>query len=172
MAYFADLTPYTDKPYPPYEIYWQKAVSWEWLKGKTPMSFRREELKKFPALNIGWLNPAEHSIPTATPSKEFLNALHFLCATGDGWRLVSCNHTLGWHPCPFIALKQCIRNPVQWGYEDEGGASEIYVVGEGVVYMAPDMIYHYVKAHGYAPPEEFVKAVLQISLPENLKEDV
>jgi len=38
--------------------------------------------------------------------------------------------------------------------------TEIHVSGEnGVTYVAPVMIYHYVKEHHYQPLMEFIKAV-------------
>jgi hypothetical protein len=43
---------------------------------------------------------------------------------------------------------------------ERGGSAEIRVVGVGRVYAAPDLIGHYVEAHGYCPPEEFIAAVL------------
>jgi hypothetical protein len=35
----------------------------------------------------------------------------------------------------------------------------VFVPGNGVVYVAPTMILHYMLVHGYQPPEEFVAAV-------------
>jgi len=37
----------------------------------------------------------------------------------------------------------------------------IFVPGAGVVYVAPSGIVHYVEAHAYRPPEEFIEAVLR-----------
>jgi hypothetical protein len=39
------------------------------------------------------------------------------------------------------------------------------VPGDGVLYVAPEMIAHYVSAHGYLPPDEFVQAVSVSPLP-------
>ncbi len=42
------------------------------------------------------------------------------------------------------------------------GNGEIRVNGRsGIIYVAPVLIYHYVKEHGYLPPKEFVNAVLR-----------
>lgn len=41
------------------------------------------------------------------------------------------------------------------------GTSNIYVPGEAVIYVAPSLIAHYVDAHEYQPPSEFVDAVLR-----------
>jgi hypothetical protein len=41
------------------------------------------------------------------------------------------------------------------------GSAEIRVISNtGVIYAAPNLIYHYVHAHSYAPPAGFVEAVL------------
>ena len=40
------------------------------------------------------------------------------------------------------------------------GNGEIRVRGEGLVYAAPALIYHYVVDHNYRPPDEFIAAVL------------
>jgi len=40
------------------------------------------------------------------------------------------------------------------------GSAQIFVFGErGKIYVAPNMIYHYVTAHRYKPPEEFICAL-------------
>lgn len=39
------------------------------------------------------------------------------------------------------------------------GANNLFVPGEGCVYVAPSMIVHYVDAHGYDPPVIFWQAV-------------
>jgi hypothetical protein len=42
-------------------------------------------------------------------------------------------------------------------------SAEIRVVGNnGRVYASPMMLVHYVEAHGYLPPQEFIDAVMQI----------
>jgi hypothetical protein len=39
-------------------------------------------------------------------------------------------------------------------------ARELFVPGEGVLYVSPVSITHYIDAHGYGPPEEYRRAVL------------
>lgn len=42
------------------------------------------------------------------------------------------------------------------------GSAEIWVPGrEGCIYAAPTLIVHYVEAHEYLPPPEFIEAVLR-----------
>ena len=41
------------------------------------------------------------------------------------------------------------------------GTRNLFVPGEREVYGCPELILHYIGAHGYAPPEEFCRAVLR-----------
>jgi hypothetical protein len=40
------------------------------------------------------------------------------------------------------------------------GAANLFVPAGGVIYACPELIVHYVNAHGYAPPDVFCQAVL------------
>jgi len=44
-------------------------------------------------------------------------------------------------------------------------SSDILVPGENVVYSAPALILHYIRAHHYQPPAEFVDAVMRCPEP-------
>jgi len=41
------------------------------------------------------------------------------------------------------------------------GNRNLFVPGAGFLYITPSLVLHYIDAHQYAPPEEFVKAVLE-----------
>ncbi len=43
---------------------------------------------------------------------------------------------------------------------------------DGTVYAAPDLIYHYVVAHHYRPPDEFIQAVMETPLPGSQEYEV
>ena len=46
------------------------------------------------------------------------------------------------------------------------GNGEIHVLGvKGVMYVAPTLIFHYIDAHNYMPPKEFLDAVI-LSYPD------
>ena len=40
-----------------------------------------------------------------------------------------------------------------------GGAELRVFSNSGVIYAAPDLIFHYVESHGYTPPDEFIVAM-------------
>jgi hypothetical protein len=41
------------------------------------------------------------------------------------------------------------------------GNRNLFVPGDGFLYIAPSLVLHYIDAHQYLPPEEFIKAVLE-----------
>jgi len=43
------------------------------------------------------------------------------------------------------------------------GSGEVRVEAGDIVYAAPTLIVHYIDAHGYLPPEEFIEAVAQLA---------
>jgi len=45
------------------------------------------------------------------------------------------------------------------------GSSDIVVPDRTVVYMAPELILHYIRAHRYLPPSSFLEAVLNCPEP-------
>ena len=56
--------------------------------------------------------------------------------------------TMGFHECDL-----CL-------YHGESGKRNLYVPAGGVVLVAPELVAHYMNAHGYRPPDEFCGAVL------------
>ncbi|WP_282692602.1 hypothetical protein [Streptomyces sp. CC208A] len=61
----------------------------------------------------------------------------------------------GHHSCPFCASRIFGSRA---GHPQ--GSAEIRVMGGGVAHAAPELIAHYVEAHGYVPPTDFIRAVL------------
>lgn len=104
-------------------------------------------------LNVGWLD-AKNPFPVSKATDQFLADLFSYCAS-------PVQRTRGFHACPF-----CSR-PHRWGTREELagntiliGSGEIRVNGKnGIVFAAPDLIYHYVRRHNYDPPDEFKAAV-------------
>jgi hypothetical protein len=54
----------------------------------------------------------------------------------------------GWHECDL-----CL-------YEGTHGNRNLFIPGSGFLYVSPELILHYMNAHGYKPPAEFCHAVL------------
>lgn len=96
---------------------------------------------------IGWLEK-EHQFSVADTSAEFRQRLAELARD---WARSS--QALHWPVCAgphLCSLCGEVRD-----------AGEFAVPGKEVLYVAPKLISHYVEAHGYCPPREFVNAVLR-----------
>jgi hypothetical protein len=105
-------------------------------------------------LNVGWLE-ASHPYPKGEVSEEFLDRLFELCQS-------PVNRTRGWQECQFCEKASFGVRVVRGDRELVLGSAEIRVAGEGgVIYAAPNMIYHYVADHGYRPPDAFIEAVMK-----------
>jgi hypothetical protein len=108
------------------------------------------------ALNVGWLG-AGHSFPVAPPGADFVEALRKLVAS-------PVNLCRGRHRCEFCPSPSPeSRNGLLWSTAPDEimGNGEIHVRGEdGITYVAPVLVRHYVEAHQYSPPAAFVRACL------------
>lgn len=62
-----------------------------------------------------------------------------------------------WQPCVSAGFHEC--NLCHFKPESRGTAN-LFIPANGVIYVCPEMIMHYMNAHGYAPPEIFCRAVL------------
>lgn len=66
--------------------------------------------------------------------------------------------TRGIHRCEFCAEEEIwVESPD--GAERMLGTGEVWIPGEGVMYAAPNLIVHYMGAHGYQPPKVYLDAV-------------
>ncbi len=61
-----------------------------------------------------------------------------------------------WQPVVSPGLHECDLCQ----YEGATGSSNIFVPGSGILYVCPELVTHYMNVHGYAPPDEFCRAVL------------
>ena len=91
---------------------------------------------------VGWLS-LENVFPRGVVPQNFVRRLAKLST-------VPRCPTFGVHPCDFCE-----------GEERPVGNGQIHVpAGGGRWYAAPQLIYHYVVAHTYRPPDEYIVAVL------------
>lgn len=112
-------------------------------------------------LAAGWLDGRD--FPTGAVDPEWLVrlvAVALRCAAAP---------TRGLHACPMCAragrdfdreMLPAVRFPDPVRGSWALGSAELWVPGaDGEVWAAPDLIVHYVAAHGYRPPAGFVAAV-------------
>jgi|GEM_PF-1707379 len=111
-------------------------------------------------LAVGWLDgdpPIESTgrIEPKRARKLLIERLTFAAAylqsTGESW--------MGAHSCTFCDGP---ATPLRADGRAIWGAGEFRVLGlDGTIYVAPTLIAHYVEAHDYLPPSEFIDAVFQ-----------
>ena len=99
------------------------------------------------ALNIGWLESGWFFFEGDFPEKE--EVLRKLKKKEIE------NRYRGMHGCDL-----CPK--IAWGSGDQwhNGNGEYIVHGNGKTYAAPTLITHYIEAHNYKPPQEFIDAVI------------
>ncbi|MFJ9940425.1 DUF7919 family protein [Streptomyces erythrochromogenes] len=109
-----------------------------------------------PDLNVGWLG-RWRGFETGGAGLEFMEVLALQAAMPR-------NLTRGSHPCYFcskLRLRGVMVSAREFRAEYPLGNGEIHAISRsGEVFSAPNMIYHYVDRHGYSPPKEFIRAVL------------
>lgn len=109
--------------------------------------------------NVGWLS-AKHPLPRGPVPKAFAHELMRMAEKEVQYL------TRGCHVCEFCQPPIDVIQ-IEPKYEDvwemfRCGNGEIHVGGnDGIVYVAPQLIAHYVGEHQYRPPEEFIQAVLR-----------
>jgi hypothetical protein len=89
---------------------------------------------------IGWLDK-NHSFTTNSANPDFLQILKRHIA--ERWTFVA---SAGIHECEL-----CYRF---------ASACNVVIPTRTFVYIAPEMISHYIEAHNYKPPDEFIQAVI------------
>ncbi|RSS73348.1 hypothetical protein [Streptomyces sp. WAC06614] len=104
-------------------------------------------------LTIGWLE-GDEAFPTGESSDEFVTDLLDLGAFLD-------HKARGFHHCTICpVLTEPMATSPRTGQTYPLGHAEIRATApDGTLYVAPNLIIHYVQEHGYLPPTQFVEAV-------------
>ena len=107
-----------------------------------------------PMLNVGWLDH-RYPFPTGVVEPDVVARLVDLAAT---YRRAIIR---GVQDCYFCGAEAPLRMPRDGGRGYVWlGTGEIRLESqEGLLYAAPTMICHYVEAHHYLPPEQFLDAL-------------
>lgn len=105
-----------------------------------------------PLIAVGWLEHPQ-SFTTGNVTSSVISKLKGMV---EQTRLAYSQYTFrGGKSCSFCLFAGLSDPGPIWSQEN------IFVPGTGVVYVAPGGIVHYVEAHSYLPPREFVEAVLR-----------
>jgi hypothetical protein len=114
-----------------------------------------EDLAAMPdgLITVGWLEAGRlYRRGPVTPS--FLESLTRLLI--DPWQPVT---AAGNHRCDLCRFDGSVGSVRYKDLTVPVGASNLIVPGNGLLYVAPSLILHYINSHEYAPPDEFVEAV-------------
>lgn len=113
-------------------------------------------------LNIGWLSK-EHSFQTGVVEDSIIEKLKNMIVK---YRIT--NQMRGTHECDLCSHKDPYTDTYLWfgdGKRRLLGSAELWIPSStGIVYAAPDMIYHYITEHYYYPPNEFLMALKEYHL--------
>lgn len=98
---------------------------------------------------VGWLD-RNYTFTTGSVNHDFLQILKRHIA--ERWTIVL---MMGIHECELCSKF--------------ASAGNLIIPTETVVYIAPEMISHYIEVHNYKPPDEFIKAVIDCPEQESSK---
>jgi hypothetical protein len=103
--------------------------------------------ERVPLLPVGWLDGVHEFATGVVATDDFARLKELLV---DPWAPM---HFMGWHECE-LGLHAGMSFPqVPSGYRN------LFVPSGSVLYVAPEMILHYIEAHRYRPPDEFLTAI-------------
>lgn len=101
---------------------------------------------------IGWLHP-DYPYTKGVVPEAFLSRLkEFAKRCGQSTTALNFAVAGGIHTCEFCG--------------NAHGTGNFGVPDDNLLFVAPEMVVHYVEKHAYCPPEEFVAAVLRSPLPD------
>jgi hypothetical protein len=109
------------------------------------------------AINIGWLDNA-HAYEQGDLPEKLADIIFELCKN-------PVNKTRGYHQCPFCRKPDLGVLVEHHSERIRLGSAEIRLKCGNAVYATPDMLFHYVKDHGYLPPPAFIECLSQVAEP-------
>jgi hypothetical protein len=101
---------------------------------------------------IGWLDEV-HPYRQGEVHEDFIDKLIELLV--NPWAPMS---ILGFADCPFCTESDSV---IYKGKTIQTGTLNLFIPGEGFLYVMPSLAAHYIVTHSYAPPSQFREAVLQ-----------
>jgi hypothetical protein len=115
-------------------------------------------------VHVGWLDNV-HAYPKGTVDARLVEKMKLLAS--HPVELYRGKHICELCVEPPDLVKAMLPNRVvldpqcSWArwVEQRSSNGEIRVPGEGIVFAAPVLIIHYVEAHNYLPPAQFLKAI-------------
>jgi hypothetical protein len=129
-------------------------------------SYKYYMLYEIPEIrNVGWLD-RENEFATGTVEPDFIEKLkRLIFASDEGPCKILVNELRGSYACPI-----CEKKDLELSNKNEKfilGSSEIWIPeykAEGHYFATFGLIIHYIKDHGYKPPQEFIDSVLILDI--------
>ena len=103
---------------------------------------------------VGWLSK-DHPYPVGNVSVAFFRKLCQLLQ--NPWQPFVCG---GHHTCDLCQFSSHGQAHFENYEVPSASAANLFVPSQGNVFVAPELITHYVDAHHYKPPEAFIAAVM------------
>ncbi len=113
-----------------------------WYEDLSPIDYFGAEASAY-LRAVGWL-AKDHSYPVGATARETYERLQELVKDP-------------FQPCVSFGLHECELCQ----FEGQHGVANLFVPSDGVLYVAPELIIHYINTHKYLPPAEFVQAVMR-----------
>jgi hypothetical protein len=111
-----------------------------WFDDLSPCTYFPLDAK---LLAVGWLERGK-PFNTGESDRAVYDALVEM--RKNPWQPLVCR---GFHECDLCRFAGEAR-----------GCANLIVPANGIIYVAPELIVHYMNAHSYAPPQEFCRPVL------------
>jgi hypothetical protein len=94
---------------------------------------------------VGWLENKKPFETGAIPRDVFFKLVEF---KKNPWSFIA---FCGYHECDLCQF--------QFESESPSGINNLFIPHKEKIYVCPELITHYINAHSYLPPREFVEAV-------------
>ncbi len=91
---------------------------------------------------IGWLSPSKTYNLGKVDAEDFLTLENLVSVAWQPF------HLMGFHSCGLCLYRG-----------EASGSKNLFVPGKEGVFLAPELILHYMNAHHYCPPEDFLVSV-------------
>jgi hypothetical protein len=102
---------------------------------------------------VGWLHPDQAFSKGEVAAAFFARLKEFAARSADSADALYFGAAAGFHTCEFCGKAH--------------GTGNFGVPSGDLLFVAPEMVVHYIEQHGYSPPAEFVDAVLRSPLPDS-----
>jgi len=110
---------------------------------------------------IGWLSQGEPFSVGEVPEDFFEKLCQLLVSP---WSPPALPVTAGGHHCDLCQFSGGVENIQYKHYQIQSrSSSSLYVPGPKCIYVSPTSVAHYIDAHRYQPPPEYIEAVMQCS---------